>query len=184
MTNMHNGDIMFLYIVTYIIYMERKGHNMDALLKLLKTNARISNAELAVLLNETEASVAARIADYEKKGMIKGYSTIINDDLVNKDQVVAYIELKVTPQARFGYDQIAKTISGYDEVESVALMSGAYDLAITVLGQNIRDISSFVAQRLAPIDGVISTTTHFFLQKYKENGILLCGEPGDERGMY
>lgn len=154
---------------------------VDRLINLLKTNARLSNAELAVMLDKTEAEISAMIAELEQSGTIKGYSTIFDEDIISKDAVVAYIELKVTPQAQVGYDDIARHIAQYPEVESVSLMSGGYDLAVTIRCQNIREVSSYVAQRLATIDGVVSTSTHFFLQKYKENGIMLVDEAKDER---
>ena len=156
---------------------------MDSLLELLKQNARLSDRELAVMLEKTEDDVAQAIKDYEKKGIIKGYSAIINEELACKDIVTAFIELKVTPQAEFGYDDLAKTVMQYDEVEGVALMSGAYDLAVTVKGTSLREIALFVSQRLATIDGVLSTATHFVLQKYKDKGFNLFDEQYDERGF-
>ncbi len=156
---------------------------MDRLISLLKTNARLTNAELAVMLDRTEAEIAQMIATLEANGTIKGYSTIFDEDIISKDAVVAYIELKVTPQAQVGYDDIARNIAQYPEVESVSLMSGGYDLAVTIKCKNIKEVSSYVAQRLATINGVVSTSTHFFLQKYKENGIMLVEEAPDERSF-
>lgn len=156
---------------------------MDTLLKLLKKNARLSLEEIAVILGTSIDDVAARIEDYEKRGYIKGYTAILNDELADKDSVTAFIELKVTPAAKSGYDAIAQEICQYEEVESVYLMSGAYDLCVIIKGNNIRDISSFVSQRLAPIDSIISTSTHFMLQKYKENSILMNEDDLDERGF-
>lgn len=156
---------------------------MNSLLELLKQNARLSNHELAVMLGKTEAEIALAIKNYEQQGIIKGYSAIINEELACKDTVTAFIELKVTPQAKYGYDDIARTVMQYDEVEGVALMSGAYDLAVTVQGASLREIALFVSQRLATIDGVLSTATHFVLQRYKDKGIYLYGEQFDERGF-
>ena len=156
---------------------------MDSLLKLLKQNARLSNAELATMLGTTEADVAARIADYEKKGVIKGYSVIVNEELADKDAVTAYIELKVTPKADYGFDELAKTVALYDEVEAVSLMSGSYDLGVKISGTNYKEIAMFVAQRLSTIDGVLSTATHFILKRYKEKGIMIDDEASDERGF-
>ncbi|MFA5658751.1 MAG: Lrp/AsnC family transcriptional regulator [Oscillospiraceae bacterium] len=156
---------------------------MDSLLELLKQNARLSGKELAVMLGKTEAEVAAQIKEYESRGIIKGYSAIINEELACKDTVIAFIELKVSPQAQYGYDEIAKTVMQYDEVEGVSLMSGAFDLAVTVKGNSLRMIAEFVSQRLATIDGVLSTATHFVLQTYKDKGIVLFGEKIDERGF-
>ena len=156
---------------------------MDSLLKLLKQNARLSNAELATMLGTTEADVAARIADYEKKGVIKGYSVIVNEELADKDAVTAYIELKFTPKADYGFDELAKTVALYDEVEAVSLMSGSYDLGVKISGTNYKEIAMFVAQRLSTIDGVLSTATHFILKRYKEKGIMIDDEASDERGF-
>lgn len=157
---------------------------MDNLLSLLKQNSRLSDRELAVMLNTTEADIAARIAGYEADGVIKGYSAIFNEELADKDRVTAIIELKVTPKRDCGFDDLAKTVMMYDEVDSVALMSGSYDLAVTVSGTNLKDIALFVAQRLSTIDGVLSTATHFVLKRYKEKGIFIDDEEVDERGFF
>lgn len=156
---------------------------MNALINLLKTNARLTNSELAVMLDTDEKTVANEIDELEEKGIIKGYTTVVNDELIDDETVTALIEIKVTPQAQCGFDAIARTISSYDEVESCFLMSGTYDLCITISGKNLRDISQFVAQRLAPIEGVLSTATNFVLKRYKDNGITICNEVVDERGM-
>lgn len=155
---------------------------MDALLKLLKKNARLTNAELAVMLGSTEQEVADMIDRLEADGTIKGYSTIL-DEQAESGTVTAYIELKVSPKAQSGFDAIARAVGQYDEVENVWLMSGAYDLGVTVKGATLLDVSRFVSQRLAPLDGILSTATHFVLKKYKDNGIDLSDEIVDERGM-
>ena len=157
----------------------------EQLLELLQQNARLSNAELAVMLGSDAAEVAAEIQKLESDGVIKGYTAIINDELVNtEDMVTAVIELRVTPKRDCGYEEIAHTIMQYDEVESIALMAGAYDLSVTVRGMNVKEISMFVSQRLAPLAGVLSTATYFVLKKYKEKGIIIEGEEKDERGYY
>ena len=156
---------------------------MDSLIKLLKGNARLSNEQLAVMLGVTPEEVAARIADYEKRGVIKGYSVILNEELADKNAVTAFIEVKVTPKADFGFDQLARTIMMYDEVDSVTLMSGSFDLAVTLSGTNYKEIALFVAKRLSSIDGVISTSTHFVLKQYKEQGFFIENEAADERGF-
>lgn len=156
---------------------------MDKLLSLLKTNARLSNQELAAMLGTTADEVDDRIKELERKGIIKGYTAIVDEELTQNDSIAAYIELSVTPKAQVGYDDIARLIASYPEVESISLMSGGYDLVVTLRCRNIKDASLFVAQRLATIDGVISTSTHFFLQKYKENGIMLVDPMPDERGQ-
>ena len=156
---------------------------MDSLIKLLKGNARLSNEQLAVMLGVTPEEVAARIADYEKRGVIKGYSVILNEELADKNAVTAFIEVKVTPKADFGFDELARTIMMYDEVDSVTLMSGSFDLAVTLSGTNYKEIALFVAKRLSSIDGVISTSTHFVLKQYKEQGFFIENEAADERGF-
>lgn len=156
---------------------------MDTLISLLKQNSRLSNAQLATMLGKSEAEVAVRIEEYETSGIIKGYSVILNDEKADKDLVTASIELKVTPQADCGFEKIAKTVMMYEEVDGVALMSGAYDLAVTVSGNSLKEIALFVAQRLSTIDGVLSTATHFVLKRYKEKGIFITDEEPDERGF-
>ena len=132
---------------------------MDTIVNLLQQNARLSCKELAAMTGLSEAEVEAKIKEYEHNGIIKGYSAILNEDLADKDRVTAFIEVKVTPKADCGFDDIAKTIMMYDEVESLTLMSGAFDLAVTISGTNYKEIALFVAQRLSTIDGVISNVT-------------------------
>ena len=156
---------------------------MNELLHLLKQKARLCKEELGAMLGITPAEVAAQIKKLEEDGIIKGYSVVLNDELANKDTVTAFIELKVTPKRDCGFEDLAKTVMMYDEVESVSLMSGAYDLAVTVTGSSLKVIALFVAQRLSTIDGVLSTATHFVLKRYKEKGIFIEQEPIDERGM-
>jgi DNA-binding Lrp family transcriptional regulator len=155
----------------------------DLLVSLLRQNARLTNKQLAACLGKTENEIADEIKELENKGIIKGYSAIINEDLIDNDYVTAIIELKVTPKKDCGFDEIAKRIVAYDEVDSVSLMSGSYDLSITLRGKGVKDISLFVSQRLSTLDGVLSTTTHFVLKKYKEKGIVIEDEETDERGM-
>ena len=156
---------------------------MDQLIKLLKNNARITNSELAVLLDKSEEQVAADIAKLEADGVIKGYCAIVDESAYDPNSVFALIELKVTPQSQSGFDEIANQIASYEQVESVRLMSGAYDIIVAVNGANIRDISQFVSQRLATIDAVQSTATHFVLKVYKDNGIMISTDDKDERGL-
>ena len=156
---------------------------MNDIIEILQQNARISNQELAEMLGITAGEAAAEIKDLEAKGIIKGYSVILNEELYDNSIVYATIELKVTPQRDCGFDDLAKTIMMYDEVESVSLMSGAYDLAVEVKGNNLKDVALFVSERLSTIDGVLSTATHFILKKYKEKGIFIDSEDTDERGF-
>lgn len=156
----------------------------EQLLELLRQNARLSNAELAVMLGVSEEEVAETIRTLETDGIIKGYTAIVDEEQVDQDMVTAIIELRVTPQRDCGYEEIAHTIMQYDEVESISLMAGAYDLAVTVKGANVKEVSMFVSQRLAPLEGVLSTATYFVLKTYKEKGIVIEGEEKDERGYY
>ncbi len=153
------------------------------IIRILQQNARISDRELGVMLGISEQEAAAEIKKLEDEGVIKGYSVILNEELYDKSAVYATIELKVTPQRDCGFDDIAKTIMMYDEVDSIWLMSGAYDLAVKVKGDNLRDVALFVSERLSTIEGVLSTATHFMLKTYKEKGIFIDNEDIDERGM-
>lgn len=158
---------------------------MNDLLNLLKQNARLTNAQLADMLGKTESEVAAEIAALEKKGVIRGYTTIINEELTDdSSEVEALIELRVTPKHDTGFDDVAKTIMMYDEVESVSLMSGKYDLALTVKGKSLKEVAMFVSQRLSAMEGVLATATSFVLKRYKEKNILIEEEERDERSMW
>ena len=156
---------------------------MSDLLNLLKSNARLTNAQLADMLGKSEAEVASEIAALEQKGVIRGYTAIINEELTDNTEVEALIELRVTPKRDTGFDDIAKTIMLYDEVESVSLMSGKYDLALTVKGKSLKEVAMFVSQRLSAMDGVLATATSFVLKRYKEKNILVEEEERDERSM-
>ncbi len=157
---------------------------MNDIVKILQQNARISDTALGEMLGIPAEAAAAEIKKLEDEGVIRGYSVILDDEKYDRSTVYATIELKVTPQRDCGFDDIAKTIMMYDEVESVSLMSsGAYDLAVEVKGSDLREVAFFVSERLSTIDGVLSTATHFILKKYKEKGIFIDGEEPDERGL-
>lgn len=157
---------------------------MNDIVKILQQNARISDTALGEMLGIPAEEAAAEIKKLEDEGVIRGYSVILDDEKYDRSTVYATIELKVTPQRDCGFDDIAKTIMMYDEVESVSLMSsGAYDLAVEVKGSDLREVAFFVSERLFTIDGVLSTATHFILKKYKEKGIFIDGEEPDERGL-
>lgn len=145
---------------------------MEKLLKLLQENARLSAKELSVMLNRSELEVQNQISELENTGVIKGYKTLINEQKINAG-VTALIELKVTPKKEYGFQDIADRVMQFSEVESVYLMAGDYDLAVLVKGETIQDVAMFVAKRLSPLDSVISTATHFVLQKYKQDGVIL-----------
>lgn len=157
--------------------------NQNKLLQLLRHNARMSNKELASMLDCTEKDVEKEIQKLENDGIIIGYSALVNEEKFDKNFVTALIELRVSPQAENGYDEIAQKIAQYREVNSVRLLSGAYDLLVTVIGYNHRDVALFVSNVLAPIDGVISTTTHFILSRYKERGVVFAEVEEDDRGL-
>jgi DNA-binding Lrp family transcriptional regulator len=154
---------------------------MDELLKILQTNALESHENIARMLGLPAAEVSRRIADYERDGVIRGYQAILNEDRLELDKVTAVIEVKVTPQREGGFDTIAERISRFPEVRSAHLMSGTYDLLLFVEGPTLREVAAFVSERLAPLDGVISTSTHFMLKTYKRFGVLMHLESPDER---
>ena len=154
---------------------------MDELLKILGANALESRANIARMLNVPVAEVDTRIADYEKQGVIRGYQAILNEDQLDLDKVTAVIEVKVTPQREGGFNTIADRISRYPEVNSAYLMSGGYDLLLFIEGKNLRQVAAFVSEKLAPLDGVISTATHFMLKTYKRLGVQMHQETSDER---
>ena len=154
---------------------------MDELLKLLKQNALESPANIARQLDLSEDEVKKKIADYEQQGVIRGYQAIVNEDQLNLERVSAVIEVKITPEREGGYDHVSKRISKFPEVESLMLMSGGYDLLVLVKGKTLKDVAFFVTDKLATISGVISTSTHFMLKKYKDQGVLMESEEQTEK---
>ena len=154
---------------------------MDELLKLIQSNALESHENLARMLGLASAEVSRRIADYEKRGVIRGYQAILNEDQLELDKVTAVIEVKVTPQREGGFDTIAERIGRFPEVRSAYLMSGTYDLLLFVEGPTLRDVAAFVSERLSPLEGVLSTSTHFMLKTYKRFGVLMHQPGTDER---
>jgi DNA-binding Lrp family transcriptional regulator len=154
---------------------------MDELLKLIQSNALESHENLARMLGLAPAEVSRRIADYEKRGVIRGYQAILNEDQLELDKVTAVIEVKVTPQREGGFDTIAERIGRFPEVRSAYLMSGTYDLLLFVEGRTLRDVAAFVSERLSPLEGVLSTSTHFMLKTYKRFGVLMHQTGTDER---
>ena len=154
---------------------------MDELLNILKKNARTSLEDIAKMTRSTPAAVAARIAEYEREGTIRGFRALINEDHLKEDRVTAVIEVKVQPEREGGFDRIARRISGFPEVTNMHLMSGKYDLLLFVEGKNLREVATFVSERLATLDGVLSTGTHFMLKTYKQDGVLMDGEKQDDR---
>ena len=154
---------------------------MDELLKLIQSNALESHENLARMLGLAPAEVSRRIADYEKRGVIRGYQAILNEDQLDLGKVTAVIEVKVTPQREGGFDTIAERISRFPEVRSAHLMSGTYDLLLFVEGRTLRDVAAFVSERLSTLEGVLSTSTHFMLKTYKRFGVMMHQTTTDER---
>lgn len=155
---------------------------MNDLLKLLENDARISPEALALMLDKEVGDIKTMIEEYEREGVILGYHTVIDWDKTNREYVCAMIEIKITPQRDRGYDHVAQKIYNYPEVETLYLMSGGFDLAVFIKGKTMREVAFFVAEKLATIEDVISTSTHFVLRKYKDNGIVYGAVPVDERG--
>lgn len=151
------------------------------LLEVLEKNSRIPLKDLAVMLGETEENIEKEMKAMEEEKVIAGYHTMINWDKTDDEKVTALIEVKVIPQRDEGFDKIAKRIYEFEEVSSVYLMSGAFDLTVIVEGRTMKEVALFVRQRLAVLDPVTSTATHFVLKKYKENGIFMESEKKDER---
>jgi DNA-binding Lrp family transcriptional regulator len=154
---------------------------MDPLLKLMRDNAAVKPSALAAMLNLSEPEVAAKIKAYESDQVILGYRTILNEEKLGVEAVRAVIEVKITPERGGGFDRLAERIAKYAEVKSCYLMSGAYDLLVIVEGSGLREVASFVSQKLATLQGVLSTATHFMLKPYKEQGVLMTREHDEGR---
>jgi DNA-binding Lrp family transcriptional regulator len=154
---------------------------MDPLLKLIHENAALKPAQLAAMLNLPEPDVAAKIKSYERDGAILGYRAILNEEKIGVNIVRAVIEVKITPEREGGFDRLAERIARYDEVHSCYLMSGGYDLLVIIEGESLREVATFVSEKLATLQGVLSTATHFMLKPYKEQGILMREERNEER---
>ena len=153
-------------------------------LKVLANNARCAIEDIATMTGLDEAEVKKEISELEKAGIIKGYKTVIDWEKLDNAYVSALIELKVIPQEEYGFEKIAETVMKYREVETVYLMSGAYDLTVIVKGKTFQEVAMFVAKELATMHGVTSTATHFVLRRYKELDVELVGEEHDDRGAY
>ena len=154
---------------------------MDNLLKLLRDNAALTPNQLSKMLNLSEGEVVSRIKAYENDRVILAYRTVLNEEKLGMDRVRAVIEVKITPERGGGFDRLAERIAKYPEVNSCHLMSGGYDLLVVVEGNSLREVATFVSEKLATIQGVISTATHFMLKPYKEQGVLMTHERNEER---
>ena len=157
---------------------------MDKLLKVLEDNANLTPEQLAVMCNKEVGDIKKFIEQNEKDGVILGYKTMIDWDKTDREYVTALIEVKITPQRDRGFDRVAEIIYNYPEVQSLYLMSGSYDLCVLIEGKTMREVAYFVAQKLATIDDVISTATHFVLRKYKDKGVTYGVVEVDERGNF
>ncbi|NLM70198.1 MAG: Lrp/AsnC family transcriptional regulator [Firmicutes bacterium] len=155
--------------------MERK------LLRILERNSRISIEQLAAMLEISEQEVVALLAKLEQDRVILGYHTVIDWEKTQRELVTALIEVKVTPQRGLGFDKIAERIYQYPEVTSVFLMSGGFDLTVIIEGKTMKEVAMFVSQKLAPMEGVLSCSTHFVLKKYKQEGFIFGPEEKDQR---
>lgn len=153
----------------------------EKILTAIDKNSKLSVADLAIMLGTTEEEVANTIKELEEETIICGYPTLINWDKVHCERVTALIEVKVTPQRGLGFDKIAERIYQFNEVQSVYLMSGGFDLTVIIEGKTMREVANFVSEKLAPMDAVLSTATHFVLKKYKEHGLPLVQTKHDER---
>ena len=156
--------------------------NLDErILKVLRDDSRFTPAQIAPLVGIDEKDAARRIKAMEASGVIAKYTALCNTEKLSEDVVTALIEVKVTPQMSSGFEAIAKTVYQFDEVKAVYLMSGAYDLCITVEGKNLREVSRFVSEKLSTMRDIVSTATHFILKKYKTEGVILDDGDGEEK---
>lgn len=153
----------------------------EKILGIIEKNSRVDVHELAVILGVEEIDVINEMKDMEEEGVICGYHTMIDWEKTSIEKVTALIEVRVTPQRGQGFDTIAERIYKYPEVNSVYLISGGYDLLITLEGKSIKDVSAFVSDKLSTLETVLSTATHFILKKYKDHGTILSKKYTDER---
>ena len=158
---------------------------MERILQLLEENGRLTAEQMAVMCGRTVEDIKATMKRLEDEGVILGYKALIDWDKTDREYVSAMIEVKITPQRDRGFDRIAEKIYNYPEVQSLYLMSsGGFDLCLLIEGRTMKEVAYFVAQKLAPIEDVVSTATHFVLRKYKDKGIIYGAEEPDERGYF
>ena len=160
---------------------EKKEALRLEILKYIEKHSRVELGELAVMLGVEETDVANEMAEMEKEKIICGYQTLIDWDKTGLETVTALIEVRVTPQRNRGFDRIAERIYNYPEVYAVYLISGSYDLLVTLEGRTLKEVSRFVSEKLSPIDEVLSTATHFILKKYKDHGTIMVPKTESER---
>ena len=159
---------------------------MLKLLELLKSNAKLTNEQLASMLGMSVDEVAKTVAELEKNKTIVCYSAVVNWDKTEKDTTTALIEIKVTPQRGHGFEAVAERIFQFPEVKSLYLVSGAYDFLAVVEGKTLKDVATFVSSRLAPLEQILSCATHFMLKKYKDDGVVFVENepPVHEEGLF
>ena len=153
----------------------------EQLLGIIEKNSRIDLKELAVILGVEEVDVVNELAAMESEGIICGYHTLIDWDKTSLDKISALIEVRVTPQRGQGFDKIAERIYNFSEVDSVYLISGGFDLMVMLEGKTLQEVAHFVSSKLAPMDSILSTATHFVLKKYKDHGTIMIPEVKKER---
>ncbi len=154
---------------------------MEEILEILEKNSKASEEDIALMLSKSVEEVRATIKKLEADNVIVGYNTLINWDKSNRENVIALIEVKVTPQRGQGFDKVAERIYRYPQVKACYLMSGGFDLTVIIEGGNMKEVALFVAEKLAPLDGVLSTATHFVLKKYKDEGVIFEQKDKDDR---
>ena len=154
---------------------------MEKLLKLLENDATLTPKELSLMLSKEEGDIKDMIRQLEKDGVILGYQAIIDWDKTNKETVSALIEVKVMPQRDDGFDKIAEKIQNYPEIKGLYLMSGGFDFTVLIEGRTMKEVAYFVARKLAPIEFVTATATHFVLKTYKYNGVIYNSPKKDLR---
>lgn len=154
---------------------------MEEILEILEKNNKISEEQIATMLNKSVEEVRAAIKKYEEENVILGYNTLVNWEKTNKETVTALIEVKVTPQRGQGFDKVAERIYRYPEVKACYLMSGGFDLTVIIEGKTMKEVALFVAEKLSPLDSVLSTATHFVLKKYKDKGTIFEEDQKDDR---
>ncbi len=157
--------------------------SVKTLLEILEKDARIDSKSLAAMLDKEQGDIKKMISDLENDGTILGYTALVDWDKTDKEYVTAIIELKVTPQRDRGFDKVAERIYNFPEVKNMYLMSGGYDFSVVIEGKTMKEVAFFVAEKLAPIESIVSTATHFVLRKYKHDGVVYARQTEvDERG--
>ena len=155
---------------------------MKKILELLESDSRLTPEQIALMCDKEVGDIRLLIEENEKNGVILGYKTIIDWDKTDREYVNALIELKITPQRDRGFDRVAERIYNYPEVQSLYLMSGSFDLAVLLEGRTMKEVAYFVARKLATLEDVVATSTHFVLRKYKDKGVIYGPAVVDERG--